>query len=392
MPEIKPNYGISRIDQPEKKNHGFYVRITNKGKTSQKFFPDKSCGSKSKAQKMAKSYRDKIFNKLPKARKEAAASRRKRIKQSGVTGVTHVVSKSAAGKLYAYWQAAWTEGKTRKTAKFSVARNGDKKALDLAIKAKRKADRNSQQALDQLLCPSLSDSVESRDAVKPDDLDKVLLRASSLSRSYNIGVSRLSVLRELNLNIKRQEKLFLRGASGAGKSTLLYTLAGLERPDSGSVEIDGKSLYALSHTEQTKFRNTKIGYVFQNYFLLPDLNAVENVVIPSLISGSKDNKERAIEILTKVGLGNRLRHRPSELSGGEQQRVAIARALINDPEIVFADEPTGNLDSSTGGELMETLMKLVDENKKTLIVVTHDAKLAELGDRELLLADGRIMD
>ena len=234
--------------------------------------------------------------------------------------------------------------------------------------------------------------MESRDTVIPDDLDKVFLKASSLSRSYNIGASRLSVLKGLSLDIKRQEKLFLRGASGAGKSTLLYTLAGLERPDSGSVEIDGKSLYALSNTEQTKFRNTKIGYVFQNYFLLPDLNALENVLVPSMIGGYKNNKERAIEILTKVGLSNRLRHRPSELSGGEQQRVAIARALINDPEIVFADEPTGNLDSSTGEELMEMLIKLVDENKKTLIVVTHDAKLAELGDRELLLADGRIMD
>jgi len=141
MPDIKPNYGISRIDQPEKKNHGFYVRITNKGKTSQKFFPDKSCGGKAKAQKMAKSYRDKIFSKLPKARQLAAVSRRKRIKQSGLTGVTHVVSKSAAGKAYAYWQAAWSEGTKRKTAKFSVAKSGDKKALDLAIKAKRKAGR-----------------------------------------------------------------------------------------------------------------------------------------------------------------------------------------------------------------------------------------------------------
>ena len=234
--------------------------------------------------------------------------------------------------------------------------------------------------------------MESRDTVIPDDLDKVFLKASSLFRSYNIGASRLSVLKGLSLDIKRQEKLFLRGASGAGKSTLLYTLAGLEKPDSGSVKIDGKSLYALGNTEQTKFRNTKIGYVFQNYFLLPDLNALENVLVPSMIGGYKNNKERAIEILTKVGLSNRLRHRPSELSGGEQQRVAIARALINDPEIVFADEPTGNLDSSTGEELMEMLIKLVDENKKTLIVVTHDAKLAELGDRELLLADGRIMD
>ena len=141
MPAIKPNYGISRIDQPEKKNHGFYVRITNKGKTSQKFFPDKSCGGKSKAQKMAKAFRDKIFKKLPKSRQSAAASRRKRIKQSGVTGVTHVVSKSAAGKVYAYWQAAWTEGTKRKTAKFSVTKNGDKKALELAIKSKRKAER-----------------------------------------------------------------------------------------------------------------------------------------------------------------------------------------------------------------------------------------------------------
>ena len=234
--------------------------------------------------------------------------------------------------------------------------------------------------------------MESRDTVIPDDLDKVFLKASSLFRSYNIGASRLSVLKGLSLDIKRQEKLFLRGASGAGKSTLLYTLAGLVRPESGSVKIDGKSLYAISNTEQTKFRNTKIGYVFQNYFLLPDLNALENVLVPSMIGGYKNNKERAIEILTKVGLSNRLRHRPSELSGGEQQRVAIARALINDPEIVFADEPTGNLDSSTGEELMEMLIKLVDENKKTLIVVTHDAKLAELGDRELLLADGRIMD
>ena len=234
--------------------------------------------------------------------------------------------------------------------------------------------------------------MELRDQVQSGHPDDILLKASSLTRSYTIGASKLSVLKGLSLNIRRQEKLFLRGASGAGKSTLLYTLAGLERPDSGSVEIDGESLYSLSHKEQTKFRNTKIGYVFQNYFLLPDLTAVENVTIPSMIRGHQNDKERAIEILTKVGLGKRLRHRPSELSGGEQQRVAIARALINDPEIVFADEPTGNLDSSTGEKLMETLLKLVDENQKTLIVVTHDARLAELGDRELLLADGQIMD
>ncbi|MBA4717253.1 MAG: ABC transporter ATP-binding protein [Verrucomicrobiales bacterium] len=218
-----------------------------------------------------------------------------------------------------------------------------------------------------------------------------MLKAVSLSRSFSIGEAEVSVLKGLSLDIKRYEKLFLRGASGAGKSTLLYTLAGLEKPDSGSVIIDGKSLYDLSSTEQTIFRNKKIGYVFQNYFLMPDLNALENVTIPSMIKGRNDDVDKAVELLEKVGLRERLNHRPSELSGGEQQRVAIARALINDPEIIFADEPTGNLDSLTEEELMETLMNLVTENKKTLIVVTHDSKLAKLGDRQLVLADGQIM-
>ncbi len=138
MAAIKPNYGISRIDQPEKKNHGFYVRITHRGKTTQKFFPDKACGGKGKAQKMARAFRDKVFARLPKARREAAANRRKRIKQSGVVGVTHVVSKSASGKNYEYWQAAWTERGSRKTAKFSISRYGDKKALEMAKRAKRR--------------------------------------------------------------------------------------------------------------------------------------------------------------------------------------------------------------------------------------------------------------
>jgi len=221
--------------------------------------------------------------------------------------------------------------------------------------------------------------------------EALILKAVSLRRSFSIGSAEVSVLRGLSLDIKRNEKLFLRGASGAGKSTLLYTLAGLERPDSGTVIIDGKSLYELTATEQTIFRNKKIGYVFQNYFLMPDLNALENVMIPSMIKGKNDDIERAVELLEKVGLGERLNHRPSELSGGEQQRVAIARALINDPEIIFADEPTGNLDSLTEEELMGTLMNLVTENKKTLIVVTHDSKLAKLGDRQLVLADGQIM-
>ena len=218
-----------------------------------------------------------------------------------------------------------------------------------------------------------------------------MLRAVSLVRNFRVGSSEIEVLRGMSLEISRSERLFLCGASGAGKSTLLYTLAGLERPDSGSVEIDGQSLYSLSAAQQTKFRNEKIGYVFQNYFLLPDLTALENVNLPALIKGSEKNLLRAAELLEQVGLGDRLNHRPTELSGGEQQRVAIARSLINDPQILFADEPTGNLDSSTGGALMETLMDLVSEKQKTLIVVTHDSKLASLGDRQLTLADGRIM-
>ena len=226
------------------------------------------------------------------------------------------------------------------------------------------------------------------------DSDKgasTVLRAVSLVRSFRVGPSEIEVLRGMSLEISRSERLFLCGASGAGKSTLLYTLAGLERPDSGSVEIDGQSLYSLSAAQQTKFRNEQIGYVFQNYFLLPDLTALENVNLPALIKGSEKNLLRAAELLVQVGLGDRLNHRPTELSGGEQQRVAIARSLINDPQILFADEPTGNLDSSTGGALMETLMDLVSEKQKTLIVVTHDSKLASLGDRQLTLADGRII-
>ncbi len=226
------------------------------------------------------------------------------------------------------------------------------------------------------------------------DSDKgasTVLRAVSLVRSFCVGSSDIEVLRGMSLEISRSERLFLCGASGAGKSTLLYTLAGLERPDSGSVEIDGQSLYSLSAAQQTKFRNEKIGYVFQNYFLLPDLTALENVSLPALIKGSEKTFLRAAELLEQVGLGDRLNHRPTELSGGEQQRVAIARSLINDPQILFADEPTGNLDSSTGGALMETLMDLVSEKQKTLIVVTHDSKLASLGDRQLTLADGRII-
>ncbi|MCX6977159.1 MAG: ABC transporter ATP-binding protein, partial [Verrucomicrobia bacterium] len=167
----------------------------------------------------------------------------------------------------------------------------------------------------------------------------------------------------------------------------LYTLAGLERPESGTVDFDGVRLYEGSANAQAKIRNQRIGFVFQVYFLLPEFTAVENVVLATMIGG-RARKEEAIEALAAVGLGDRLDHLPAELSGGEQQRVAIARALINNPAVIFADEPTGNLDSKTGEGIVELLLGLVREQGKTLVVVTHDAELARRGDRRLEIEDG----
>ncbi len=209
-------------------------------------------------------------------------------------------------------------------------------------------------------------------------------------RTFEIGSNKIEVLKGVTLSIKRGEKLFLCGASGAGKTSLLYTLAGLEEPNEGQVIIDGHDLYRLNRKEQARLRNEKMGYVFQSFFLLPELTAIENVLIPAMI-GRKQGRQRAAELLNRVGLGDRLNHLPTELSGGEQQRVAIARSLVNDPEIIFADEPTGNLDSKTGRAVMELLMSLVAEKSRTLVVVTHDSELAETGDRKIELADGRVV-
>jgi putative ABC transport system ATP-binding protein/lipoprotein-releasing system ATP-binding protein len=180
------------------------------------------------------------------------------------------------------------------------------------------------------------------------------------------------------------------GASGAGKTTLLYTLAGLERPESGTVEFEGTHLYRGGEAVQARIRNDRIGFVFQGYFLLPELTALENVLLPSMIR-KKANRAAAERALTDVGLAERMQHLPAELSGGEQQRVAIARALINDPSIIFADEPTGNLDSKTGEGIIELLLGLVRQRGKTLVVVTHDAQLATRGDRRLEIRDGLLV-
>jgi predicted ABC-type transport system involved in lysophospholipase L1 biosynthesis ATPase subunit len=215
------------------------------------------------------------------------------------------------------------------------------------------------------------------------------LIARDLSQSFRMGPRRIEVLRGISLEIERGEKIFICGASGAGKTTLMYTLAGLERPESGVVEFEGRELYHGSSASQARFRNTKMGFVFQGYFLLPELTALENVSLPGMIGGRSTSKN-AQQSLETVGLGDRLQHLPAELSGGEQQRVAIARALTNDPEIIFADEPTGNLDSKTGEAIVDLLLSLARDRKKTLLVVTHDERLAARGDRTLRIADGQL--
>jgi predicted ABC-type transport system involved in lysophospholipase L1 biosynthesis ATPase subunit len=213
------------------------------------------------------------------------------------------------------------------------------------------------------------------------------LVARDLRRSFRMGPRRIEVLRGISMEVRRSEAVFLVGASGAGKTTLLYTLAGLERPEEGTVDFEGQRLYTGSSQAQAQIRNTQMGFVFQSYFLLPELTALENVMLPGMIGGSV-RESAAEECLRSVGLGERLQHLPAELSGGEQQRVAIARALVNDPAIVFADEPTGNLDSKTGDAIMDLLLSLAGERKKTLLVVTHDPRLAALGDRQLHMVDG----
>jgi predicted ABC-type transport system involved in lysophospholipase L1 biosynthesis ATPase subunit len=202
-----------------------------------------------------------------------------------------------------------------------------------------------------------------------------------------MGPRRIEVLRGISIRVAHGEVVFICGASGAGKTTLMYTLAGLERPESGTVEFEGRNLYNGSSASQARFRNQKMGFVFQGYFLLPELTALENVSLPGMIGGRLATKT-AEESLRAVGLADRMQHLPAELSGGEQQRVAIARALTNDPDIIFADEPTGNLDSKTGDVIVDLLLNLARDRKKTLLVVTHETRLAERGDRELHITDG----
>jgi lipoprotein-releasing system ATP-binding protein len=207
-----------------------------------------------------------------------------------------------------------------------------------------------------------------------------------------MGRRTLEVLRGVNLDVTRGEFLALRGASGAGKSTLLHLIGGLDAPNTGEIHFAGQNLAAFTEDELTHFRRRRVGFVFQAYYLLPELDALENVCLPARVArvSAEQAGARGRDLLARVGLKDRMEHKPYELSGGEQQRVAIARALINEPELLLADEPTGNLDSHTGGEIIELIKNLRVENKTTLIIATHDARVAAHAERVVELVDGQI--
>lgn len=219
----------------------------------------------------------------------------------------------------------------------------------------------------------------------------MLITSTDLHRSYTIGKKTIEVLHGLNLQIEAGERVFLCGPSGAGKTTLMYTLAGLEEPQAGRVVIDGQDMYSLSPKKRALFRNRMMGFIFQNYMLMPELTALENASLATAIAGREATAD-VMALMERVGLKDRLNHLPNELSGGEQQRVAIARALAHDPQIVFADEPTGNLDSRNGAEVLDLLFELADERGKTLVIVTHDARIAARGNRTLTIRDGIVYD
>jgi ABC-type lipoprotein export system ATPase subunit len=223
-------------------------------------------------------------------------------------------------------------------------------------------------------------------------MSEPLLSACALTKTYTLGKRALEVLRGVSLDVARGEFLALRGASGAGKSTLLHLIGGLDTPNAGEIHFDGQNLATFSESQLTHFRNHRVGFVFQAYHLLPELNALENVCLPARMARTPVGQARArgSDLLARVGLEDRLEHRPYELSGGEQQRVAIARALINEPELLLADEPTGNLDSHTGSEIIELIKQLRAEKQTTLVIATHDARVAAHAERIVELVDGQI--
>src|SRR5882724_10067901 len=223
-------------------------------------------------------------------------------------------------------------------------------------------------------------------------MSDLLLSAKNVRKTYLLGNRSLEVLRGVDVEMKRGDFLALRGASGAGKSTLLHLLGGLDFPNQGEIWLAGRNLATLSRRELARLRNQEVGFIFQAYYLLPELDALENVCLPTRMARTPAPvaETRGRELLARVGLADRVEHKPYELSGGEQQRVAIARALINEPDLILADEPTGNLDSHTGEEIIELLCALRSEKQTTLVIATHDSKVAARAPRVVELVDGEI--
>jgi len=221
---------------------------------------------------------------------------------------------------------------------------------------------------------------------------EVVIEASGLNKTFKLGDLDVEVLKNINLNIYKGDFVSIMGPSGSGKSTLLYLLGGLDQPSSGSIKINGKELSVMKDNEQSIMRRRDVGFVFQFYNLIPNLDVEENVMLPILLDGKKmkDYKKRLDKILDLVDLSPRRKHTPRELSGGQQQRVAIARALINEPEVIFADEPIGNLDSKSGTEIMELFKRINLENNKTIVQVTHSKEAADYGSKVIYVKDGSI--
>jgi putative ABC transport system ATP-binding protein len=218
-----------------------------------------------------------------------------------------------------------------------------------------------------------------------------VVAARALGRQYGEGDTAVQALRGVDLDVQREKLTAVMGPSGSGKSTLMHLLAGLDKPTAGDVWIDGTNITRLGDTELTKLRRKHIGFIFQFFNLLPMLTAEENVTLPLSIAGQKPEKQWLEELIGKVGLGDRRTHRPAELSGGQQQRVAIARALVSRPTVMFADEPTGNLDSTTSGEILELLRTMVESYGQTTVMVTHDPQAAAIAHRILFLSDGAVV-
>lgn len=217
----------------------------------------------------------------------------------------------------------------------------------------------------------------------------MILKAENIQKSYDD----LSILKGIDLEINQNEIVSIIGASGAGKTTLLQILGTLDKPTEGSLSIAGTNPFALNEKELSSFRNSALGFIFQFHQLLPEFTACENIMLPALIKGinKKEAKEQALELLINVGLEDRAKHKPSELSGGEQQRVAVCRALINKPKIIFGDEPSGNLDTQSSRDLHELFFKLRDDFNQTFVLVTHNKELSTMADRALTMVDGKFV-